>query len=185
MATKRSIFISPNNVRSLASFIDSSAIIDSTTIRFGTGSDYEDLLRVPLTVPGEMAQHSVIRITVGTHPPEADNDPGIGISDGSNSNEFYIVHDGSSTSHYRPCYTWKNGEMEGKSEVAYSDPGHGKFTIIFDPKNHFGTCASNNGYEISATFDKQIDINKALDFVVTRDNAGEEYVFHYFMVEFL
>ena len=70
-------------------------------------------------------------------------------------------------------------------EVAYSDPGHGKLTMVFDPKNAYGTCGSNNGYEVSASFEQQLDISKALDLVVTRDNANEQYVFHSFLVEFL
>ena len=68
---------------------------------------------------------------------------------------------------------------------ASSDPVSGEFTIILDPKDSFGTCTTNSGYEISASFNDQIDINKALDLVVTRDHAYEQYIFHYFLVEFL
>ena len=75
--------------------------------------------------------------------------------------------------------------MHGKQKAAYSDPGNGVFTIVFDPKDHFGVCSTNNGDELSAIFSDPIDINKALDLVVNRDDGGEQYVFHYFMVELL
>ena len=138
---------------------------------------------MPIAAPGEMYQHSAIRITVGTNPPAEDNDPRVGITDGTTRNLFGIINDGSSSSYNSLCYVvgGQNNGMPGAS----SDPVSGEFTIILDPKDSFGTCTTNSGYEISASFNDQIDINKALDLVVTRDHAYEQYIFHYFLVEFL
>jgi len=46
----QSILITPDNVRYLASFIDSSATIDSHSIRFSSGTTHEKLLEVVVSI---------------------------------------------------------------------------------------------------------------------------------------
>ena len=58
----QSIFITPSNVRYLATFIGN-ATIDSRSIRFGSGKIYEKLLQVPIAAAGELDAHASIRVT--------------------------------------------------------------------------------------------------------------------------
>ena len=59
----------------------------------GTGGTRgEELLRVPISAPGELTPQLLIRITVGMNPPtDADNDPTVGITDGVNRNQFRLL----------------------------------------------------------------------------------------------
>ena len=91
-------------MESLASYIDNSATIEERAISFGPGTTLEKLLEIPL---GFIEPHATIRITVGlddTHPsaPVDDHDPSIGISDGTNINEFWII-DVNNYEGYAPC----------------------------------------------------------------------------------
>ena len=86
------IFITPNNVHYLANFIDSSATIESRSIRFGRGrAIWDKLLQIPIAAAGELDAHTSIQVTVGLTPVNGDSDPSIGISDGVNVNRFHIV----------------------------------------------------------------------------------------------
>ena len=58
----------------LASFIDSSATIDTRSIRFGSGTLFEKLLQVPIAAAGELDAHASIRVTVGLTPVSGDSD---------------------------------------------------------------------------------------------------------------
>ena len=76
------------------------------TIQFsGTGgTDNEELLRIPLTAAGEQTPQSLIRITVGMNPPVVDNDPRVGITDGTNRNQFQLIEYGTTANgNYNPC----------------------------------------------------------------------------------
>ena len=77
------INITPDNIRYLASFLDSSVDIQDRVIHFGPGTASEMLLEVPL---GEINPRSTDIITVGldkSHPNTAgtDSDIVVGISD--------------------------------------------------------------------------------------------------------
>lgn len=60
---------------------------------------------MPLIAPGEFTQQIIVRITVGMNPPSGDNDPHVGITDGVNHNQFYLVAHGTSgsSSQQNPC----------------------------------------------------------------------------------
>ena len=154
------------------------------TIQFGPGTLGEELIRVPIAQPGEVHPNTVIRITVGMNPPAADNDPAVGISDGTNRNQFYLVEQASSsTTSVNPCDV-VNGIQNGRTGPA-GDPIAGSYTLLFEPFHRFGSCTTNNGFSTDGKFNAQIDTSEGLSLVVNRDNAEESYVFHYFLVEFL
>ena len=143
----------------------------------------EELLRVPLTAPGELDPHTMIRITVGINPPVADNDPTVGITDGVNHNQFYLVEDGNPTTNVNPC-TINQGTHNGRV-APHGNPVAGEYIMIFDPQHKFGTCSTNTGFATDGKFDNQVDTSKGLSLLVNRDHASEQYTFHYFLVEFL
>ena len=140
---------------------------------------------MPIAAPGELPLTSLIRITVGTNPPAADNDPEVGITDGVNSNQFKLVEDGRSLTgnYYNPCQI-KNGSLNGKTGPL-SNPAAGGYTLLFDPTHQNGSCMTNNGFAANGKFNSQVDASKGLSLVVHRNHAGEQYVFHYFLIEFL
>ena len=185
-SSPKSILISPDTVRYYASFIHSTASINNLTIQFSgaSGIGHEELLRIPLTTAGELTPQSLIRITVGTNPPAADNDPKVGISDGINSNQFLLIEDASSSTIIaNPCDV-VNGLQTGRSGPV-GNPVAGGYTLLFDPAHQFGSCMSNNGFATNGRFNSRVDASKGLSLVVHRDDPTEQYVFHYFLVEFL
>ena len=180
LSTSKTMLIEPDTVQFYASFIDSSASITATTIEFGRGSSREELLRVPIAVPNPQA---MIRITVGMNPPEDDNDPAVGISDGVNRNQFALVEDGDSNRDLNPCEI-RGGSHNGQ-RAPHGDPVAGTYVMLFDPLHRFGSCSTNNGFATAGEFNDFVDASKGLSLVVHRDGSSEEYVFHYFLVEFL
>ena len=168
-----------------ASFIHSSATINDLTIHFGAGSHRQELLRVPIAAPGELTPQSLIRITVGMNPPATDNDPTVGITDGTNRNQFQLIEDGrtSNTGHLNPCDV-VGGSENGRS-APRGNPIAGGYTLLFDPLHRFGSCTANNGFTTDGKFNSQVDASKGLSLVVHRDSPSEQYYFHYFLIEFL
>ena len=166
-----------------ASFIHSSATINDLYIHFGTGALHEELLRVPIAAPGELDKHQLIRITLGTNPPSGDNDPRLGITDGTNHNQFYLIEQGSQIGDLNPCEVY-NGQHNGRTGPL-GNPVAGMYTLLFDPSHRFGSCATNNGFNTNARFNSQIDASEGLSLVLHRNNGEEQYYFHYFLVEFL
>ena len=138
-----------------------------------------------IAAPGELDKRPLIRITVGMNPPAGDSDPQIGITDGTNHNQFWLVDDGSSstTNHINPCEVI-NGQHNGRTGPA-GNPVAGEYTLLFDPSRLFGSCATNNGFSTSARFNGQIDLTKELSLVLHRNHGIEQYNFHYFLIEFL
>ena len=186
LSSSKTILISPDTVKYYASFIHSTAVINDLTIQFsGTGgTGHEELLRVPITAPGELTPQSLVRITVGTNPPTTvDNDPKVGITDGVNRNQFLLIEDTRSSRNINPCDV-HNGSQNGRSAPA-SNPVAGGYTLLFDPLHRFGSCMTNNGFATDGRFNSQVDASKGLSLVVHRDDANEQYVFHYFLIEFL
>ena len=137
---------------------------------------------MPIAAPGELDKRPLIRITIGTNPPAADNDPIVGITDGTNRNQFYTIESGSSASS-NPCHVY-DGQQNGRSGPL-GDPVAGEYTLLFDPSRRFGSCANNNGFATDARFNSQIDLSKELSLVLHRNDAPEQYYFHYFLIEFL
>ena len=140
---------------------------------------------MPIAAPGELDKRSLIRITLGMNPPAGDSDPIVGITDGSNHNQFWLIEDGSSstTNNINPCEV-DNGQHYGRSGPA-GNPVAGEYTLLFEPSRRFGSCATNNGFSTNARFNSQIDLTKELSLVLHRNNAAEQYYFHYFLIEFL
>ena len=183
-AKSQSILITPDNVHYLASFIDSSATIDSRSIRFGHGRVIgEKLLQVPIAAAGELDAHASIRVTVGLTPISGDSDPRIGISDGSNENKFFVMDSGNYRS-YPPCYVF-DGSYENK--LVTTRRVSSQFTFLFSPFYKYGACSSpqDGGYLNVGTFNKQVDPTNGLNLVVYRHHAPENYRLHYFLVEIL
>ena len=189
MSTSKTILIDADTVRFYASFIHSSARVnvDDLTIQFGAGSSGEELLRVPIAAHGELLPQAMIRITVGMNPPNADNDPMVGISDGVYINEFILVETASSTTtNVNPCELQGGGggTIDGRSGP-HGNIIAGTYVMVFDPIHNFGSCSTNNGFSTAAKFNNHVDASKGLSLVVHRDGSPEEYTFHYFLVEFL
>ena len=184
VSSSKTILISPYTIKYYASFIHSTATINDLTIQFSSGTQGEELLRVPIAAPGELLLQSLIRITVGTNPPATDNDPEVGITDGANSNQFILVEDGRSlTRNYNPCRI-KNGSQNRKTGPL-GNPAAGGYTLLLDPAHQFGSCMTNKGFVASGKFNSRVDASKGLSLVVHRNHAAEQYVFHYFLIEFL
>ena len=177
------LHLTPDSIRYLASFLDSSATIQDRVIHFGTGTANEKLLEVPL---GQIDPHATIVITFGldnSHPnTPAESDPLIGISDGTNSNVMYI-QDLSNYGSYPPCRptsgTHDNTLVSSGTKVPAT------FKLTFTPFYKYGSCetAQEGGYINTGRFNTQLDITKPLYLRVDRDQASEEYYFHYFLVE--
>jgi len=183
----QSILITPDNVRYLANFIDSSATIDSRSIRFGSGTAHEKLLEIPIAAAGELDVHISIRITVGFNPPRTgvDYDPWIAINDGTNVNRFIIV-DVSNYGNLAPCYVYPSeGTFVNKLVTTRTVPP--QFTFLFSPFHKYGTCSSSQdgGYLNVGTFNKQVDPTRGLNFEIYRSNAAEQYQFYYVLIEIL
>ena len=139
---------------------------------------------MPIAAPGALDKHTLIRITISINPPAGDNDPVVGITDGTNRNQFYLIEHGSTgTRNVNPCEV-HNGQHNGRTGPV-GDTVAGEYTLLFDPSRQFGSCATNNGFSTDARFNKKIDLRKRLSLVVHRDQNSEEYFFHYFLVEFL
>ena len=182
LSKSKTILISADTVRFYASFIHSSATITDKTIQFGAGSHQEELLRVPIAAPGELTPDAMIRITVGINPPSgADNDPGVGISDGVNRNQFWLVEHGGGSGN--PCELYQ-GSLNGRT-APLGNPVAGTYVLLFDPLHRFGSCSSNNGFASDGKFNNRVDASKSLSMVLYRDTGSEQYTFHYFLIEFL
>ncbi len=174
------LFITPNNIRHLANYLDDSVSTSDRYIDISTGTNYEKLIEVPLAGPGELDSQVTIRLTVGFYPGvvTADSDLRVGISDGSSYNEFYI-EDTSETSACRP-YSGTH-EANSVSETYVT----GEVTMYFQPFHKYGACHTSHdgGYVNVATFTSQLDPTKGLSLVVTRDHEYEKYRIYYFLVE--
>lgn len=183
--SSKTILITPDTLKNYASYVHSSAVINDLTIQFNAGSHREELLRVPITAPGELNPQALIRITVGMNPPATDNDPTVGITDGTNRNQFQLIEDArpSTTNHHNPCEIF-NGSHNGR-RAPVGNPVAGGYTLLFDPLRRFGSCTANNGFTTDGRFNSQVDASKGLSLVVHRDSPNERYFFHYFLIEFL
>ncbi len=187
LSRSQTLFIAPDNFQSLAVDVDDSIIVEERAIRFGAGATHEILFAVPL---GFIDPHATIRVTVGlddTAPsaPAIDHDPVIGLTDGSSVNEFRI-HDINNNPFSTPClplgYT-----SQDDNRVTERTHTSGQTTLIFRPIHKFGSCFQpvDSGYINTATFSAQLDSSHALSLRVRRNNAAEQYRFHYFLVEVL
>ena len=138
---------------------------------------------MPLTAPGELNPDTMIRITVGMNPPIVDNDPVVGITDGVTHNQYILVEHGNPNANVNPCEIYQ-GILNARI-APHGDPVAGEYVMIFYPKHQFGTCSTNTGFAVDGKFNNRLDTSKGLSLLVNRDNAIEQYTFHYFLIEFL
>lgn len=186
LSKNKGLFITPDNVRSLATFLHSSASISDRIIHFGSGSRlHEELLRVPLAGQGELDPHSTIRVTVGLkpHSPPVDSDNEIAITDGTNSNQLFI-HD---TNNYPNTACYLTDGTHENVRVPSGTPQASQYVLLFEPFHGYGSCSSAQlgGYVNLGHFNKQVDVSKGLSLVVNRNHAAETYNYYYFMVEII
>lgn len=181
----KSIFITPNNVRDLASTLHQSTVVQARAIRLGPAAAGATLLEVPILSPGEVGPQTTIRITVGldASTPNAgtDHDPDIGITDGVNRNQFRL-HDATNLGAHNQCYAL---DAQADNPSGPNGRAPGKVTLIFTPYHKYGTCytAQGAGYVNVATFNNQLDATKGISFAVTSQESDEQYRFYFFMIE--
>ena len=173
----------PDNIRYYASYLHSSVDIQDRVIHIGPGSTDEKLLEIPI---GHIDPHDTIIITVGlnkSHPnTPADFDPKIGISDGSNTNEF-IINDIGNHAFSPPCYVVSGVYDDTRVSATAQTPS--TFKLTFTPFFKYGACetAQDGGYINTGRFNTQIDVSKPLYLTVFRSDAAENMYFHYFNVQ--
>ena len=178
MQPAQSLFITPNNLRRYASYIDDSVTIGSRIISVATGSRLERLFEIPIMDAGEFNRYTTIQITVGLDPNIGnDHDPHFSITDGSNVNEF-ITRDGNTY----PCHVVSGSQDAIASTTTRTS---GVFTFTFTPFYRYGICSvtKDGGYTTVATFNHQLDLDKDISFTVRRDHGGEQYSFYYILIE--
>ena len=186
LAISKGLLITADNVRHHASFIHSSVNVEKRLIHFSSGTQTEELLRVPLAEVGEIKPHSSIRITVAIKPRASniDSDPYVGITDGSKTNAF-VLRDPGNFDSLSPCQP-DNAEQDDIRIPANSMQAS-VYVFQFDPFHQYGSCttANVNGYVNTASFNNKLDLTKKLSLVVNREEAPEEYNFLYFAVEIM
>ena len=172
------------NIEFYATFLSPAVDIQERVIHFGSGVADEKLLVVPI---GEIDPHATIAVTVGidkSYPNAAsvDCDAAVGISDGTTENLFWIV-DVHNYPTLSPCYPTSGSHDH--TLVASGTPVSSTFKLTFAPFNKFGFCetAQEGGYINTATFSSRMDITKPLFLTVRRNQAPEQYYYHYFKVE--
>ena len=141
---------------------------------------------MPLAGPGELDPQSTIRVTVALkpHSQPVDSDNHIGITDGTNSNLFFIV-DSLNYPEYRACFHI-NGSFENDL-VPSGTPQASQYVLLFEPFHRYGACSSAQlgGYVNPGRFNSQVDVSKGLSLFVKRNHAPETYNYYYFMVEII
>ena len=178
MQPVQSLFITPNNLRRYASYIDDSVTIGSRIISVTTGGSGERLIEIPIVDAGDFNREKSIRITIGLDPNIAnDQDPYFGITDGSTVNEFYIRD-----TNTQPCQV-VSGSQDTIASTTTRTPG--VFTFTFTPFYRYGICSvtKDGGYTTVATFSRQLDLDKDISFRLRRGNSGEQYRIYYILIK--
>jgi hypothetical protein len=142
------------------------------------------LLEVPL---GTVDSRATIVITVGldkSHPSTTgvDADFTVGISDGTNNNQQYIV-DVDNYGNNPSCYPDSASHDNNITPPGTPFPSTLKLTFI--PFYKYGACetAQEGGFIETGTFNAQIDTSKPLSLSVFRHTAPEQVFLHYIRVE--
>ena len=176
--------LTSGNIGYFASFLHSSVDIQERVIHFPSGTADEQLLEVPL---GQVDPHATIVITVGldhSHPntPGIDSDFIVGISDGTNSNTQWIT-DVNNYPTWASCLPI-NGQHDDIRLLSGTQVA-ATYKLTFNPFYKYAACetAQQGGYINTGTFNDQVDTNQPLYLVVNRQNAPEEYYFHYLDVQ--
>jgi len=146
LSTAQGLHLTPDNIEYWATFLHSSATVQDRVIHFGTGTTGEKLLEVPL---GQIDPHATIVITVGldnSHPnTPTDTDPHVGISDGTNTNVWWIT-DLNNYPTYAPCLP--SGGTHDDTRVSSGTKVPATFKLTFTPFHKYGSCetAQEGGY---------------------------------------
>ena len=77
------------------------------------------------------------------------------------------------------------GDNELKLVVSHEAIVSATYKLTFNPIYKYGVCESpqDSGYINTGHFNRELDVIKQLYFHVDRDTSGEDYYFHYFLVE--
>ena len=174
----QSLFITPNNLRQYASYVDSGLTVSPRIISVTAGLDYGRLIEIPIASAGKFNRSTSVRITVSLSATggSTDKDPYFGLAADSSVNEFYMQD--SSTYPCLPHY----GSYDTIPSTTTRTPG--VFTFMFTPFYRYGICSvtKDGGYTVAATFNSQLDLAYDISFRV-RGRSGERYQFFYFLIE--
>ena len=175
-----SLFITPNNLRQYASYVDSDITVGPRIISVTSGNSGERLIEIPIASAGKLNRSTSVRITVSLSATggTTDKDPYFGITDGTNLNEFYMRDN-----YVYPCLP-ASGSYDAISSSTSRTPG--VFTFMFTPFYRYGICSvtKDGGYTVAATFNPQLDLDKDISFRLRRGSSAEQYQFYYFLIEF-
>ena len=182
----KTIYVNPDNVEDLASFLHQSASIDkgNRLIYFGSGKDGDKLLEIPI---GRICEENVVAITVGLVSEywntDEDRDPRIGIADESGRYNLVKIYDVNNYVTAPPCHmsTGKDDNIR----VSEGTPVPAIFKFILNPAHRYGSCETGQegGYLNTGRFNVQTDITTPLRFHIKRHGGHEDYYFRYFLIE--
>ena len=179
----REMSITHENVRSKATFIQTSASISNRMINFRNRFKYEKLLEIPL---GAQCGTDVIVVTIGIdkkYQNSRDSDLRIGLSDGKIENMYQTVdiHNYKSRA---PCHPLD--AVDDNRLVARGTKAPSTYKFMFSPHtgNTYCETAQEGGYINSGTFKRKLDVSQPLFLRLSSDNeTGESYSIHYINVE--
>ena len=128
-----------------------------------------------------------MRITVALERPPSttsDRDPVIGVTDEGKIHSFMLYDQMDYQKGLSPCHLLVEAHQKN-TPVAGDSPVPFQYTMIFMPYYHYGACytAQNGGYVNTGRFNFQLDESLPLSLAVKSNSAGEEYTFHYILVE--
>ena len=174
--------ITHENVRSKATFIQTSASISNRMINFRSRSKYEKLLEIPL---GAQCGTDVILVTIGIdkkYQNSRDSDLRIILSDGKTDNIYQTV-DIRDYPNYAPCHPLD--AVHDKRLVARGTKAPSTFKFMFSPHTGYTYCetAQEGGFINSGTFKRKLDVSKPLLLRLSSEDGGENYSIHYINVE--
>ena len=174
--------ITHENVRSLATFIHSSASIKDRVIRFGSGTASEKLIEVPL---GRQCGAKAIILTLGidkSYPNSRDSDLHIGISDGKVDYKYATV-DVHNYNNHSPCFP--RNAVHDNRRVSRSTKAPSTLKFMFDPHSGYTYCETvqEGGFINSGTFKSNLDPSQPLFLRLYRGGSAEHYSIHYVSVE--
>ena len=177
-------FLTPDNIRYVATTLHPTANIKSRLIHFSAGDDNDLLLEFPL---GPQDPRNAYTITIALknsyyNKKGVDADLVVGISDGTNSHLQLLV-DANDYATHPPCRP-----INGSHDNNLVPPGTKvppTITLSFVPFFKYATCETgqNGGYLNTGTFNTKLDTDKQLFLRVFRHNGSEEVHLRYIKIE--
>ena len=174
--------ITHENVRSKATFVQTSASISNRMINFRSRSKNEKLLEIPL---GAQCGTDVILVTLGIdkkYQNSRDSDLRISLSDGKTDNMYQTV-DIHNYKDHTPCHPLD--AVHDNRLVARGTKAPSTFKFMFSPHtgNTYCETAQEGGYINSGTFKNKLDVSQPLFLRLSGEDGGENYSIHYINVE--